>query len=177
MELNIYAIKHFNNTLDLYSSNEKLYSSSWFMEFGKFGCEVFNKEEKIIYSIYKQFQFWKWRMVYKIKKDNMVLSELISQNNKKTIYSIDVKEITYEIKVHYKKKKSVYKNGIKIAEFNEACVSEEYKDKIKLLLLDKKDLEFCFLLFSCLKVGETERTSNSVLTSQKQLEINDEPWT
>tara|TARA_R110001592_G_scaffold17748_1_gene74225 strand:- start:8780 stop:8959 length:180 start_codon:yes stop_codon:yes gene_type:complete len=59
MSTHLYSIKHFNNTLDLFSSEEKLYSSKWFMDFGKFGSEIFNSEEKIIYFITKKFKFWK----------------------------------------------------------------------------------------------------------------------
>lgn len=178
MQLNLYSIHHYNNILSIYpsSSKEKLYSSAWFMEFGKFGIEVFNEDEKVIYTATKQFQFWKWRMVYHIKKDNVTLSELISQNNRKTIFSVNIDEITYEIKVHYKKRKSIYKNGIKIAEFDESFTGENFKEDIKLLLLDKKDAEVCFLLFSCMKIGKTEQNRKVLIASQKQLEINDEPW-
>lgn len=176
MQLIPYSINHFNNTLRIYSSNEKLYTSAWFMEFGKTASEIFNEDDKIIYTATKQFQFWKWRMVYHIKKDNANLSELISQNNRKTIFSIDVNEITYEIKIHYKKRKSIYKNGIKIAEFDESFPDKNIHEDIKLLLLDKKDLEVCFLLFSCLKMGTTEQNRKTLIASQKQLEVNNEPW-
>ena len=44
------------------------------------------------------------------------------------------------------------------------------------MLLDKKDLEVCFLLFSCLKIGETQHNTKTILIEQKQLEVNDEPW-
>ncbi len=176
MQLNLYTIKHYNNTLSIYSSNKKLYTSAWYMEFGKTASEIYNQDDKIIYTATKQFQFWKWRMVYHIKKDDIVLSELISQNNRKTIFAIDVNEITYEVKIHYKKRKSIYKNGIKIAEFDESFPEKQYLEDIKLLLLDKKDLEVCFLLFSCLKIGETEQNRKTIIASQKQLEVNKEPW-
>ncbi|APZ46018.1 hypothetical protein BW723_06795 [Polaribacter reichenbachii] len=176
MQLHLYTIKHNNNTLSIYSSTEKQYSSSWFMDFGKFGCEVFNKEENIIYKITKQFQFWKWKMVYTIKNNDEIITKLISQNNRKTVYSISINQITYELDIHFKKKISIYKNEIKIAEFDASFSDSDYKDTIKLLLLDKKDLEICFLLYSCLKIGETEQNQKAILTSQKQLEVNKEPW-
>lgn len=176
MQLISYSINHFNNTLDIYSSQEKLYTSAWYMEFGKTSTEVFNKEGKRLYAATKQFQFWKWRMVYHIKKDNEVLSELISQNNRKTIFTIVVNEITYQIKVHYKKRKSIYKNGVKIAEFDESFTDNNFKDDIKLLLMDKKDLEISFLLFSCLKIGKTDQNRKVLIASQRELEINEEPW-
>ncbi|WP_405606495.1 hypothetical protein [Polaribacter sp. Asnod1-A03] len=176
MSTKLYSINHFNNTLDVFEATEKIYSSKWFMEFGKMGSEVFNNEEKIIYFITKKFKFWKWKMVFSIKDDKGNLTEFISQNNKKTIYSIDVNEITYELKIHHKKKKSIFKNGDKIAEFDESYIVKKPDDSIKVQLLDKKDLEICFLLFSCLKIGDTELNGKSILTSQKQLEPNDDPW-
>ena len=176
MSTQLYAIKHFNNSLDLYSSKKRLISSKWFMEFGKQGAEVFNVDDKIIYYITKKFEFWKWKMVYTIKDVNGNVSELISKNNKKTIFSVDLKGITYELKIHFKKKISIYKNAYKIAEFDESFTDKEFEDLIKLQLLDKKDVEISFLLFSCLKVGEVETTSKSAFASQKQLEPNDDPW-
>ncbi len=41
-----FQTQYFNNTLNLYSSEEKQYTSSWFMDFGKFGSELFNSERK-----------------------------------------------------------------------------------------------------------------------------------
>ncbi|MCI2229222.1 hypothetical protein MC378_08590 [Polaribacter sp. MSW13] len=176
MSINLYSIKHLNNTLDLFDSEKKLYSSKWFMEFGKLGSEIFNFENKTIYYITKKFKFWKWKMIFTIKDQKSQLTELISQNNKKTIYSIDINEITYEIKIHYKKKKSIYKNNYKIAEIDESFMYKGFNDHIKLQLLEEKDLEISFLLFSCLKIGEIEQRSKAILTSQKQLEPNEEPW-
>jgi hypothetical protein len=146
------------------------------MDFGKFGSEIFNSDEKNVYSITKKFKFWKWKMVFTIIDSKENVMHLISQNNRKTIYSIDVDSVIYVIKVHYKKKKSIFKNGKKIAEFDESFSDENFKECIKLQILDKKDLEICFLLFSCLKIGETEQNSKAILTSQKQLESNQEPW-
>ncbi|WP_165733056.1 hypothetical protein [Polaribacter sp. 20A6] len=176
MNTHLYKIKHFNNTLDVFSSEEKLYTSKWFMDFGKFGSEVFNSDDKIIYKITKQFQFWKWKMVFTIKNSQDVLTELISQNNRKTIFSIDVDEVTYETNIHFKKKISILKNGEKIAEIDESFSDNDFKDSIKLQLLDENDLAVCFLLFSCLKIEATEQDYKSIMPSQKQLEPNEEPW-
>jgi hypothetical protein len=176
MSTKLYSINHFNNTLDVFDAKEKIYSSKWFMEFGKMGSEILNADEKIIYFITKKFKFWKWKMVFTIKDDKGNLTEFVSQNNKKTIYSIDINEITYELKIHHKKKKSIHKNGDKIADFDSSYLDQDFKDAIKVQLLDKKDLEICFLLFSCLKIGETEINGKSILTSQKQLEPNEDPW-
>ncbi|WP_158838965.1 hypothetical protein [Polaribacter sp. L3A8] len=176
MSTKIYSIRHSNNTLDLFNAEEKLFSSKWFMEFGKFGSELFNSEEKIIYYISKKFKFWKWKMVFTIKNNNDVVTELISENAKKTIYSIDIDEVLYEIKIHHNKKRSVFKNGNKIVEIDEYFLEKGFKNLIKLQLLEEKDLEISFLLFSCLKIGEVDQKSKTMITSQKQLEPNDEPW-
>ncbi|QVY65135.1 hypothetical protein [Polaribacter sp. Q13] len=176
MSTKIYSIKHANNILDLFNAEDKLYSSKWFMEFGKFGSEFFNEQEKIIFYVSKKFKFWKWKMVFTIKNDHGVVTELISMNAKKTIYAIDVNDITYELKIHHNKKRSVFKNGDKIAEIDESFLDTDFSDRIKLQLLEEKDLEISFLLFSCLKIGEVEQRGKTIITSQKQLEPNDEPW-
>jgi len=176
MSTKTYLINHFNNTLDVVDSEKKIYNSKWYMEFGKMGSELFNADEKVIYSMTKKFKFWKWKMVFTIKDDKGNLTEFISQNTKKTIYTIDINEITYELKIHHKRKKSIYKNGHKIAEFDESLTAKDITAPVKLQLLDQKDLEICFLLFSCLKIGDTELSGKSILASQKQLEPNDDPW-
>jgi hypothetical protein len=176
MNLVTLSIKHFNNNIAVKSTTETEFVSSWYMEFGKFISEVFDKDEKVIYTMTKQFQFWKWRMVYHIRKNGIIVSELISQNNRKTIYAVALNELFYEIKINYKKRFSIYKNRIKIAEIDESFTDIDFKDEVKILLLDKNDLEISFLLFSCLKIGETDQRTKGLLTSQKQLEINDEPW-
>jgi hypothetical protein len=176
MNLTSFSIKHNNNQLLLFSKKEIKYASKWFMDFGKFGCEVFDQNENELYKITKKFQFWKWKMVYHITKNDDTKADLISQNNRKTIYAIVVNEIVYEIKIHYKKKTSIYKNAIKIAELDESYADEHYKETIKLSILDTKDLEVCFLLFSCLKIGESGEHKKPIFASQKQLEVNDDPW-
>tara|TARA_B100000767_G_scaffold275141_1_gene310671 strand:+ start:6496 stop:6846 length:351 start_codon:yes stop_codon:yes gene_type:complete len=115
-------------------------------------------------------------MVYTIRDRSEDVQELISLNNRKTIYSIEVDQVIYVVKVHYKKKTSVFKNGDKIAEFDASILDENQYHTTHLYLLDVNDLEMCFLLFSCLKIGETEQNSKIVLSSQKKLEINEEPW-
>ncbi|PQJ71926.1 hypothetical protein [Polaribacter butkevichii] len=176
MSTEVYSIKHDNNTLDLFKADKKLYSSKWFMEFGKFGSELFNYQDKIIFYISKKFKFWKWKMVFTIKDDHGVVTELISENAKKTIYSINFNDLTYQLKIHHHKKKSIYKNGTKIAEIDESFLDTGFNDFIKLQLLEEKDLKISFLLFSCLKIGEVDQKAKTIITSQKQLEPNEEPW-
>ncbi|MHB0754692.1 hypothetical protein [Polaribacter sp. M15] len=176
MELTSFSIQHTNNKLELFSTADNIYVAEWYMDFGKLGCEIFDANQKLIYKIIKQFQFWRWKMVYHIQKNEGTLPDLISQNNRKTIYAVDVNQIHYEIKIHYKKKLSIYKNDVKIAEIDESYSDKNSPESIKLLLLDAKDIEICFLLFSCLKIGEAGGQKKPTFTSQKQLEVNDDPW-
>ena len=111
MNKTTYKISHFNNELKIFKADKKeiIYNSFWFMEFGKTCAEVQNSKEELIYSITKKFQFWKWRMVYLIKDNDKKNSILISQNTRNTIFKIEIDSTVYEIKIHFKKKKSVYK--------------------------------------------------------------------
>ena len=85
-------------------------------------------------------------------------------------------DTAYQLRIHFNKRKSIYKNGNKIAEFDESFSGKDFEEYIKVQLLDQKELEICFLLFSCLIIGETEQNKKAIFTSQKQLEPNEEPW-
>jgi hypothetical protein len=112
-------------------------------------------------------------MVYLIKDNNEKDLILISQNKRNTIYKIEIDSTIYEIKIHYKKKKSVYKNNKKIAEFDESLSDEKF---IQLLVSDEKDIKMVFLLYTSLLIGETDQKAKTAMISQKQLETIKEPW-
>lgn len=171
-----YKIYQNNNELRLFDSSvqQKLYSSFWFMEFGKTASEIKGKKEELVYEITKKFEFWKWRLVYYIKEPHCEQKLcLIAQNTRNTIFQIDIENSVYEIRIGYKKKKSVYKNKQKIAEFDTSCLDNDF---IELLLADKKELKIVFLLLACIFIGETDINSKTGLKSQKTLEKNEDPW-
>ena len=170
-----YKIEQNNNELYLTKENAKelIFSSFWYMEFGKTCAEIKDAKENKIYTVTKKFQFWKWRMVYLISQNFKDMTLLISQNTRNTVFKIELLSGNYKIKVHYKKKKSIYKNTIKIAEFDESTAENNL---IKVLVSEKEELERVFLLYACLLIGVNDFTSKTVLRSQKQLEKNEEPW-
>lgn len=177
---NTMKLKHFyihqkNNKLEIFEpkKQELLFSSYWFMEFGKTCAEIHDVNNKLIYSVTKRFQFWKWRMVYLIYRNVSDKSYLISQNIRNTIFKIELLSGNYEIRVHYQNKKSIYKDDVKIAEIDESFSENEY---VKLLVVDEDYIKMIFLLYTCLLIGEKELTSKSVIKSQKRLETNEEPW-
>ena len=170
-----YKISHFNNELKLFKADKKeiIYSSFWFMEFGKTSAEIKDSSKKLSFSVTKKFQFWKWRMVYLITHKIGDLSILISQNKRNTVFKIELLSGDYEIKVHFRKKKSIYKNDFKIAEFDENLDKEKH---INLLVSDEQEIKNIFLLYSSLLIGETDQSTKTLIKSQKQLESNEEPW-
>lgn len=171
-----YALKHYNNTIKILNGDDSIYTSEWFMDFGKMGSEIFNIDENLLYKITQKFKFWKWKMEFTIKNSKGDTNYLISENNRKTIYGALLDNINYTIKIQYKRRTSVYKNDVKIAEFDASFTDKNHPETIKLILLDEKDLETVFLLFSCIKIGETEQSGKALIASQKQLEINEDPW-
>lgn len=174
MSLKRYYISKNNNILKISEAvnNEVIYSSFWFMEFGKTCAEIKNAKNEVEFSITKKFQFWKWRMVYLISQKTADLSILIAQNTRYTVFKLDLLSGNYEIKVHYKKKKSIFKDGEKIAEFDESFTNK----RVELLVLNTNELKIIFLLYACLLVGENEFKSKYIIKSQKQLETNENPW-
>jgi hypothetical protein len=179
MNKTIYKIAHFNNELTLLEADkkDKIYSSFWFMEFGKTCSEIKDSDGNRMYYVTKKFQFWKWRMVYLIEDNQEKKSILISLNTKNTVFKIEIENAIYEIKMHYKKRKSIYKNDKKIAEIDASFSDESYTELIKIIHLENEDIKISFLLISCLLIGETElHNKKVVMKSQKELEKNDEPW-
>ena len=177
MSKSTFKILHDNNKLTiLNNSDEFLFASLWFMEFGKTVSEVFNSQERKLFTLVKKFQFWKWRMVFKVEDSSESKFILISQNARNTIYKLNYKNNTYEIKIHYKKRTSIFKNDIKIAELDASFSSEEFSNSIKLVTTKAKEIEVIFMLFSCLKIGDSDQ-QKPVLKSQKQLESIRDPWT
>lgn len=160
----------------LNNEEEVLYISSWFMEFGKFVSEIFDNQKNKLFTITKRFQFWKWRMVYKIVDYNSNNFILISQNARNTVYKIDYKNDIYEIKTQYKKRTSIFKNSLKIAELDASFKDKDFLESIKLVTSNSKEIEIIFLLFSSLQIGESDQ-KKPVLKSQKQLELVQEAWT
>jgi len=141
-----YEIEQNNNELYLTKENAKelIFSSFWYMEFGKTCAEIKDAKENKLYTVTKKFQFWKWRMVYLISQNFKDMTLLISQNTRNTVFKIELLSGNYEIKVHYKKKKSIYKNTIKIAEFDESTAENNL---IKVLVSEKEELESTLLNF------------------------------
>jgi hypothetical protein len=177
MSRSIFKIVHDNNKLTLLNAEDEfLFASLWFMEFGKTVSEVFNSHEKKLFTLIKKFQFWKWRMVYKIGDSNENKFILIAQNARNTIYKLNYKDNIYEVKINYKKRTSIFKNEMKIAELDASFTSEDFSDSIKLVTSETEEVEVIFMLFSCLKIGDSDQ-QKPVLKSQKQLESILDPWT
>lgn len=170
-----FNIFHNNNELVLQKPNSDFLelSSYWYMEFGKFASEIKNSDGNSIFSVTKKFQFWKWKMCYFISNSKGEKLLLQSKNKKNTVFEMELDGNFYTIKEHYQYKKSVFKNGEKIAAFDEK--DTENTHKILLLVQDLMDLQFIFLMYSCLFIGKNDFKTSS-LSTQKELEKNLDPW-
>ena len=173
----IFNIVHDNNKLAVFNTEEKmLFNSIWFMEFGKSIAEIFDNQQNTLFTITKRFQFWKWKMVYKLldqKKDNFLLT---AQNARNTIYNLDYESSNYKVLLHYKQRMSILKNSEKIAELDASFKHKNSLNSIQLTTSNSNELKIIFTLFSCMKIGESAQVK-PVLNSQKQLEPNPDPWT
>ena len=65
---------------------------------------------------------------------------------------------------------------MKIAELDASFTSEDFSDSIKLVTSETEEVKVIFMLFSCLKIGDSDQ-QKPVLKSQKQLESILDPWT
>lgn len=175
MTKEVYKIDHSTNNFKAYNAKNILkFTSSWFLEFGKTTSEVYNLENEVIYEITKKFKFWKWRMSYNIitnKKETLFLN---SDNKENSIFKLQLNKNLYEIKIHYSQKKSIFKDGVKIAEINDAFFESIEENTSNVLLLNAEDLEIVFLLFTCLKTGEVNL--KPLMKSQKELISIEDKW-
>lgn len=169
-----YQIIPRNNELLLVKNNttELIYKSFWYMDFGKTCAEITDDKESKLYSITKKFQFWKWKMVYSIAKKQEF--KLVSKNIRRTSFITEKLADEFEIQIHYQKKKSIYKNNQKIAEFDEYLVEEN--NKIQVLVSQNEDIEMVFLMYASLLIGVNDFKSKSAIKSQKELMKNLDPW-
>jgi hypothetical protein len=175
MEKINYKIDHSTNNFKLFNASDALqYTASWFLEFGKTTAEVYNLKNEIRYAITKKFKFWQWRMSYNIitkSKETLVLN---SENAANSIFKLTFEKDFYEIRMHYFQKQSVFKNGHKIAEINDGFAESITENTSNLLILNTKDLEIIFLLYTCLKTGVINQ--KPIMKSQKELISLEEKW-
>jgi hypothetical protein len=175
MEKINYKIDHSTNNLKIYNAKDSLqYTASWFLEFGKTTAEIYNLENEIIYAITKRFKFWQWKMSYNILANNKETLVLNSANTTNSVFKMQLNKDLYEVQIHYFQKKSFFKNGVKIAEINDAFAESFEENTSNILLLKTEDLEVIFLLFTCLKTGVVNQ--KSVIKSQKELISLEEKW-
>ena len=175
MEKINYKIDHSTNNLKAYDNLDALqYTASWFLEFGKTTSEIYNLKNKIIYTIAKKFKFWKWRMSYNISPKNKESLVLISSNTANSVFKLQLDTDLYEVQIHYFQKQSIFKNGIKIAEINDAFAESFEENTSNILLLNSEDLEIIFLLYTCLKTGIVNQ--KPAIKSQKELIPLKEKW-
>ncbi|WP_298766968.1 hypothetical protein [uncultured Polaribacter sp.] len=171
----VYKIDHATNNFKLYNANNQLLqTASWFLEFGKTSSEIYSDKNKVSYKIIKKFKFWQWKTSYKITNKQKETFFLNSQNKQNSLFKLALNEDIFEVKIHYYKKKSVLKNGVKIAEFNDGFLESKEENTSNLLLKDTTDLETVFLIFTCLKTGVTNQ--KPLLKSQKELISIQEDW-
>jgi hypothetical protein len=97
-----------------------------------------------------------------------------SDNTANSIFKMQLNKDAYEVQIHYFQKKSIFKNGLKIAEINDGFSESFEENTSNLLLLNTGDLEIVFLLFSCLKTGVVNQ--KPVMKSQKELISIEEKW-
>ena len=175
MERKAYKIDHSNNNFKIYDPENKLkFTASWFLGFGKSTSEVYDLENKILFTIVKKFNFWKGQISYIILNKNKETLVLRANKKENNIFELELKDDLYEVQVHYSQKKSICKNGLKIAEINDGFLSSKEESTSNILLSSIADLELVFLLFTCLKTGETHQ--KSLIKSQKKLIPLQENW-
>ena len=74
-------------------------------------------------------------MSYNISPKNKESLVLISSNAANSIFKLQIDNDLYEVQIHYFQKQSVFKNGVKIAEINDAFAESFEENTSNVLLL------------------------------------------
>ena len=151
-----FIIEQFDNRFELSKKGHSriILYGNWSMLFGKYKAEIFNRNEKLIYSIKRKFSLWKWNMTYFVKIENGKQIELKAKNKWHSIYEMKIEQNEFQIKLHKGRKKSIFKNGKQIAEIDESLVEVFYHDKIRIITNAQESVNEIFLMILCLKIGE-----------------------
>jgi hypothetical protein len=151
-----FLIEQFDNRFELSKKGDSriILYGNWSMLFGKYKAEIFNRNEKLIFSIKRKFSLWKWNMSYFVKDENGKNIELKAINKWHSIYEMRFKHNVFQLKLHKGRKKSVFKNGKQIAEIDESLVEVFYHDKIRIITNDQESINEIFLMIISLKIGE-----------------------
>lgn len=141
------------------NSGRTIISGVWWITWGKYKSEISDSDNRVIYTISRKFFFWKWKMTYTIKDvtGNTFLFE--GRNKSHTIYQAVIKEDTYEVKIHKKRKRSVFKNGIQIASIDESLIGILGSSKGLITTSNPENITEIFVLFFCLNFGVKDDNS------------------
>ena len=129
----------------------------WSMLFGKYKAEIFNCNEKLIYSIERKFSLWKWNMTYHIENEYRKKIKLEAKNKWHSIYEMKIEQNKFQLKLHKGRKKSVFKNGKQIAGIDESFIEVFYHNKVRIITNDLESINEIFLMIVCLKIGEKNK--------------------
>ncbi len=156
-----YLIHNSGNYLELSkkSDNRTIVSGVWWITWSKYKSEILDNNDNLIYTISRKFSFWKWKMSFIVKSPSGEIFLVEGKNKSHTIYQSVIKENIFEIKIHKKRKKSVFKNGVQIASIDESFVSVFGESKGHIMTNSPENIIEIFTLFFCLNFGEKNDNS------------------
>jgi hypothetical protein len=151
-----FLIEQFDNRFELSKKGDSriILYGNWSMLLGKYKAEIFNRNEKLFFSIKRKFNLWNWNMIYFIKDQNEKEIELKAKNKRHSIYEMNIEQNEFQLKLHKGRKKSVLKNGKQIAKIDESLLEVFYHDKIRIITNEQESINEIFLMVMSLKIGE-----------------------
>lgn len=152
-----FVITQSGNCLELSkkSNDQKLVSGHWWISWGRYKAEILDSKDALLYTISRKFHFWQWKMTFTIKDPSGKTYLIEGKNKWHSIYEVVIDESQFEIRIHRKREKSIFKNGIQIALINEPITQAFGSNKTQLLTNNLEDVTLSFVLFFCLHFGNT----------------------
>lgn len=174
-----FLINHVGKYFELTRKGDSqlLMTGDWWMRWGKYKAEVYDKNGELIYSIRKKVNIWRLSLTLTITNEKDEKFVMKNMNKRHTIHQLTYDEDIYQVKLHKKRRQSVFKNGIQIAAVNESFMNTFNTEKIQVLTSEEDCIEIIFLMILCLKIGENNQgTLTFDFGSIGKMEPIDESW-
>jgi hypothetical protein len=174
-----FLIDHVGNYFELTRKGDSsvLMTADWWLRWGKYKAEVYDKTGKLMFSIKKKVNIWKLSLTLTITNKKGEVFVMKNQNKRHTLHQLRHGQNIFEVRLHKGRKQSVYKNDVQIAAVDETFINVFNSDKIQVITNDADSIGIIFLMLVCLKIGENNHgTLTFNFGSIGKMEPMDESW-
>lgn len=174
-----FLINHVGNYFELTRKGDSrsLMTADWWLNWGKYKAEVYDKNGALQYSIRKKVNIWKLSLTLTIVDNKGQKFVMKNMNRRHTIHQLRCLNDTYEVRLHKGRKQSIFKNNVQIAALEEPFMNTFNTDKIQIFWNGEGSVDVIFLMVVCLKIGQNNQgTVTFDFGNIGKIEPMDESW-